>query len=70
MFLCEFQKTTSGPFFGRAEFPDRDSGAQYATTELIKLGEHPEDVRRAVSLAGHSCADTRSGGYGVRIAKT
>jgi len=67
MFVCEFQNARGGAYFGRSEHPDRATAEQHATMQLIALGEDPADVRRAVSLAGHACADTRSGGYGVRI---
>lgn len=67
MFVCEFQKISSGAYFGRTEHPDRASAERHATAELIRLGEDAASVRTAVSFAGYTCADTSSDGYGVRI---
>lgn len=67
MFVCEFQKITSGEFFGRTIHPSREDAENHAITVLIGFGESREDVLAAVPLADWTCADTSAFGYGVRI---
>lgn len=67
MFVCEFQNIRNSQYFGLQRFPDRAAAEAYATTELLRLGEHPDNVASAVAVAGWGCADTSADGYGVRI---
>ncbi|MFA5711642.1 hypothetical protein [Mycolicibacterium sp.] len=67
MFVCEFQKVSSGEFFGRSQHPSRHAAEQHAIAELRKLGEAEQDILSAVAAAGYGCADTSHTGYGVRI---
>lgn len=67
MFICEFQRLRDGQFFGRSTHPSREAAEAYATSELVRLGESPEDVALTVPLASWTCADTSAFGYGVRI---
>lgn len=67
MYICEFQRVSNCAYFGRSTHPDRDAAVTHAVTELTRLGVKPQDALEAAAAAGHGCADTHTGGYGVRI---
>ncbi|WP_396907987.1 hypothetical protein [Mycolicibacterium sp.] len=67
MHACEFQNISTGESFGYAELPDRHAAEGYALTVLVKLGENPDDVRQAATMAGPTWEDIRADGYGIRI---
>nr|WP_296774831.1 hypothetical protein [Rhodococcus sp. (in: high G+C Gram-positive bacteria)] len=65
--VVELQHIGTAGFFGHAEFDDRAAAEDYATAELVRLGETPGDARAAAKLATNTPADASARGYAVRI---
>ncbi|EIU04340.1 hypothetical protein MA5S0422_3943 [Mycobacteroides abscessus 5S-0422] len=68
-FEVEFYDPRTDSNFGRMVAPTRKEAERLAREELLRLGEAKENVDNAVRNAGYTVADTRHGGYGVRIAE-
>lgn len=67
MYVVEFQNIPSGDFFGESMHPTRVAAEKFAVDMLVRLGESTESAAAAAQVAGWTCANTRGGGYGVRI---
>ncbi|MFT7021368.1 MAG: hypothetical protein ACJA07_000445 [Rhodococcus sp. (in: high G+C Gram-positive bacteria)] len=65
--VVELQHIGTAGFFGYAEFDDRVAAEDYATAELMRLGESAADARAAAKLATNTPADASGRGYAVRI---
>lgn len=63
----EFYDISAGTYFGRVVMPNRDEAEEAARIKLTQLGEPVAGIERAIRYAGYTAADTRAGGYGVRI---
>ena len=66
-YVAELQDTRTGEWFGESLHPNRLAAETFALDILTRLGETPENVKSAAREAGWTCADTRGGGYGIRI---
>lgn len=66
--VVEFERLTQdAKSFGESLHPSRVSAEAFAVDLLTELGESAENARKTADLAGFTAADTRAGGYGVRI---
>ncbi len=66
LYVVEFQKVSSGSYFGASLQPSRGAAEQFAIEILTALGESPDDAAGAASAAGWGAADS-STEYAVRI---
>lgn len=63
----EFYDISAGNYFGRRVLGSRGEAEEVARVKLTELGEPMAGIERAIRYAGYTVADTRAGGYGVRI---